>query len=62
LKNQGLRLMFREGFWKGVIPMPVGPQSSLIEMAEYPVYAGRYFRVPVTHQVAWYKATFICML
>ena len=28
LKNHGLRGRFREGFWKSVLPMPVGPRSS----------------------------------
>ena len=27
LKNQGLRGLFRSGFWKGVVPMPVGPNA-----------------------------------
>jgi hypothetical protein len=27
LKNQGLRGPFRAGFWKGVVPKPVGPNA-----------------------------------
>jgi hypothetical protein len=38
LTNQGLRALFRERFWKGVFPVPVGPGISVLLQSSLSVF------------------------